>query len=62
MTVPETMGTENGTQAGNPIKGAKAMYELAVIKGPSLQVVIGTYAYKAITRKIESYGENYKKY
>lgn len=34
------------TQAGDPIKGAKAMYELAVMKDPPLRVVIGSDAYK----------------
>ena len=56
------MGQRNGTQAGDPIKGAKAMYELAVMKDPPLRVVIGTDAYKAIMAKIEAYEENYKKY
>lgn len=32
------------------------------MKGPSLRVVIGTDAYKAVIRKLESYRENYKKY
>ncbi|KAL8778755.1 MAG: hypothetical protein Q9213_007268 [Squamulea squamosa] len=50
------------TQAGDPIKGAKAMYELAVMKDPPLRVVIGSDAYKAIMGKIEAYSENYKKY
>ena len=36
----------NGSQAGDPSKGAKAMYELAVMKDPPLRVVIGTDAYK----------------
>ena len=58
----KAMGERNGTQAGDPIKGAKAMYELAVLKDPPLRVVIGTDAYKAIMGKIQSYGENYKKY
>lgn len=58
----KAMGERNGTQAGDPIKGAKAMYELATLKDPPLRVVIGTDAYKAIMGKIESYGENYKKY
>ena len=58
----KAMGARNGTQAGDPIKGAKAIYELAVLKDPPLRVVIGTDAYKAIMGKIQSYGENYKKY
>ncbi len=58
----KAMGERNGTQAGDPIKGAKTMYHLAVMEDPPLRVVIGTDAYKAIMGKIESYGENYKKY
>ncbi|KAI4189996.1 MAG: hypothetical protein L6R41_001104 [Letrouitia leprolyta] len=50
------------TQAGDPIKGAKAMYDLAVMKDPPLRIVIGSDAYKAIMSKIDSYTENYKKY
>lgn len=56
------MNARNGTQAGEPLKGAKAMYEVAVMKDPPLRVVIGSDAYKAIMGKIEAYGENYKKY
>lgn len=56
------MTARNGTQAGDPIKGAKAMYELATMKEPPLRVVIGTDAYKAVNQKIKDYGENYKKY
>ena len=58
----EYMTKRHGTQAGDPIKGAKAMYELATLKEPPLRVVIGTDAYKAINQKITDYGENYKKY
>jgi len=52
----------NGTQAGDPKKGAKAMYELAILKEPPLRAVIGTDAYKAIMGKIKNYGEEYPKY
>ena len=34
------------TQAGDPIKGAKAMYDLAVMKDPPLRVVLGSDAYQ----------------
>jgi hypothetical protein len=44
------------------VKGAKAIYELAILKDPPLRVVIGSDAYKAINAKINAYGENYKKY
>ncbi|KAI4267609.1 MAG: hypothetical protein L6R38_008181 [Xanthoria sp. 2 TBL-2021] len=50
------------TQAGEPIKGAKAMYELAIMKDPPLRVVLGSDAYKAIMGKIDTYSENFKKY
>ena len=52
----------NGTQDGDPVKGAKAMYELAIIPEPPLHVVIGTDAYAAINGKIKTYGEMYPKY
>jgi len=52
----------NGTQAGDPKKGAKAMYELAVLEEPPLRVVVGTDAYKLIMAKIQKYGEEYPKY
>lgn len=56
------MNKRNGTQAGDPPKGAKAMYELAVMKDPPLRVVIGSDAYKGIMSKLDTYSENYKKY
>ena len=56
------MGEANGTQAGDPIKGAKAMYELAVLQDPPLRVVIGSDAYKQIFQKLKDYDANYKKY
>jgi NAD(P)-dependent dehydrogenase (short-subunit alcohol dehydrogenase family) len=55
----KVMGERHGTQAGDPIKGTKAMYELAIMKDPPLRVVIGTDAYKAINNKIKEYGELY---
>ena len=55
------MGERHGTQPGDPIKGAKAMYELAIIQDPPLRVVIGSDAYKAVMAKIDTYSQNYKK-
>lgn len=62
LNAKEAMTKRNGTQAGDPPKGAKAMYELAILPEPPLRAVIGTDAYKAIQQKIEDYGNNYKKY
>lgn len=56
------MQKRNGTQAGDPKKGAKAMYEIGIMQDPPLRTVIGTDAYKAIMDKIDKYEENYKKY
>lgn len=62
MDAKESMQKRNGTQAGEPAKGAKAMYELAVLDDPPLRVVIGTDAYAGIYTKLKTYDENYKKY
>lgn len=62
MNAEEIMGKRNGTQAGDPIKGAKAMYELAVLPEPPLRAVIGTDAYQRMQKKIKDYGELYPKY
>jgi hypothetical protein len=56
------MGQRNGTQAGDPKKGAKAMYELLTLKDPPLRAVIGTDAYEMVYKKIADYDANYKKY
>ena len=46
VNAKETMGKRHGTQPGDPVKGAQAMYELAVMEEPPLRVVIGSDAYK----------------
>lgn len=42
MNATERMGARHGTQAGDPVKGARAMYELAMMKDPPLRCVIGS--------------------
>ena len=56
------MTKRHGTQAGDPVKGAKAMYDLAVLKDPPLRVVVGTDAYAGVMNKLEEYEQSYKKY
>lgn len=58
----EAMGKRNGTQAGDPKKGARAMYELATMEDPPLRCVIGSDAYKAMETKLESYGKNVRRF
>lgn len=58
----KAMGDRNGTQAGDPKKGAQAFYDLAVMKDPPLRCVVGTDAYTAINGKLDTYRENIKKH
>lgn len=62
MDAKTTMTKRNGTQAGDPQKGARAMYEFAVMKDPPLRSVIGTDAYAAILNKLDTYNTNQRKY
>ncbi|KAI0125471.1 hypothetical protein BJ170DRAFT_656440 [Xylariales sp. AK1849] len=59
MDAQKMMNERNGTQAGEPKKGAQAMYQLAVMKDPPLRMVIGSDAYSAIQQKIKLYSDNY---
>lgn len=58
----ERMGKRHMTQAGDPVKGARAMYELAVMETPPLRVVIGSDAYASVMNKLEQYEQNYKRF
>ncbi|KIW26302.1 uncharacterized protein PV07_09403 [Cladophialophora immunda] len=62
LNAEKHMTARHGTQAGDPKKGAKAMYELAIMPNPPLRVVVGTDAYKAVMNKLEQYEQNYTKY
>jgi hypothetical protein len=42
INAKKQMDERNGTQAGDPPNGAKAMYEFAITKDPPLRAVIGT--------------------
>ena len=56
------MSQLHGNQDGDPVKGAKAMYESAVMENPPLRVVLGSAAYKMVMRKLEMYKENYVRF
>lgn len=62
LDAEKTMKERNGTQAGDPPKAARGMYELAVMDDPPLRCVLGTDAYKAINDKLDKYRDNYKKF
>jgi NAD(P)-dependent dehydrogenase (short-subunit alcohol dehydrogenase family) len=50
------------TQEGDPVKGAKVFYDLAVMEDPPLRCIVGSDAYKAINVKLETYSENVKRF
>lgn len=52
----------HGTQAGDPVKGARAMYELATMDDPPLRCVIGSDAYKGMLQKLETYGTEVRRF
>ncbi|KAI5357760.1 putative short-chain dehydrogenase/reductase SDR, NAD(P)-binding domain superfamily [Septoria linicola] len=56
------MGQVNGQQPGDPVKGGRAMWEIAKMDDPPLRVVIGSDAYQKIHEKIKTYAELYPKY
>ena len=62
INAQERMGKINGTQAGDPAKGGRAMWEIAKMEDPPLRIVIGSDAYKAVMNKIKEYGELYPKF
>lgn len=56
------MAMRNESQAGDPVKGVKAKYQLVVMKELPLRVIVGADAYKAVMAKIEVYKENYRRF
>ncbi|KAK3669882.1 hypothetical protein LTR78_010263 [Recurvomyces mirabilis] len=59
INAEKTMGERHGTQAGDPAKGARAMWEFAKMDTPPLRMVIGSDAYTAMQNKIKTYTELY---
>lgn len=62
INAKENAKKRNGTQAGDPAKGAQAFYDLAVMEDPPLRCVVGTDAYAGINTKLDTYRENVKKF
>ena len=56
------MAKRNGTQAGDPPKGARAMWEVAKMEDPPLRVALGSDSYQVVMDKIKEYQELYPKY
>ncbi|KXT14400.1 hypothetical protein AC579_8367 [Pseudocercospora musae] len=58
----KAMNKANGTQRGDPVKGGRAMWELAKMDDPPLRTVIGSDAHEIVLDKLKQYGELYAKY
>ncbi|KXT06738.1 hypothetical protein AC578_8484 [Pseudocercospora eumusae] len=58
----KAMSKANGTQRGDPVKGGRAMWELAKMDDPPLRTVIGSDAHEIVLDKLKQYGELYAKY
>ena len=56
------MAKRHGTQAGDPSKAARAMWEVAKMQDPPLRAALGTDAYQVVMDKIKEYQELYPKY
>ncbi|KAF2849764.1 NAD(P)-binding protein [Plenodomus tracheiphilus IPT5] len=50
------------TQPGDPAKGARVFYDLAVMDDPPLRCAVGTDAYTNMNKKLDIYSENIKKF
>ncbi|SMQ47989.1 unnamed protein product [Zymoseptoria tritici ST99CH_3D7] len=62
LNAEESMKKRNGSQPGDPAKGARAMWEIAAMDDPPLRVLIGSDAYKGMQNKLKTYGEEVPKY
>ena len=62
MSTEDAMAMRNESQAGDPVKGVKAKYQLVVMKESPLRVIVGVDAHKAVMVKIEVYEENYRRF
>lgn len=62
INAKEAMGKRHGTQAGDPPKAARGMYELAVMEDPPLRCLLGTDAYKTVLAKLDQYKESMEKF
>ena len=58
----KSMGERNGKQGGDPAKAAKAMYEIATMEDVPLRCCLGSDAYAAMEKKVETYGESVRKF
>lgn len=62
INAKENAGRRHGTQPGDPVKAARAMYELATMNNPPLRCVIGSDAYGQMLQKMETYGKEIKNF
>lgn len=61
MDGKKTAKERNGTQAGDPPKAARAMYELAIQPDPPLRCIIGSDAFKVMETKMKTAQETHER-
>ncbi|KAI6083123.1 NAD(P)-binding protein [Hypoxylon rubiginosum] len=58
-TIMQAMGKE---QVGDPVKGAAAIRQLALLPNPPLRCLLGGEAFGAMEAKLKHYGETYREF
>lgn len=55
----ERMKKRHGSQGGDPVKAAKSLYELAVMKNPPSRIALGSDSYQIVMNKLDEYRKVY---
>lgn len=55
----ERMRQRHGTQGGDPLKAARAIYDLAVMKDPPVRIALGSDSYDLVMGKLDDYRRVY---
>lgn len=53
------MRQRHGTQGGDPLKAAKAIYDLAIMKEPPVRIALGSDSYDLVMGKLDDYRRVY---
>lgn len=62
MDVKDFTAKQGANMPGDPKKGVKVFYDLAVMPDPPLRCIVGTDAYESIIAKLDEYSENVKRF
>ncbi|KAJ2983041.1 hypothetical protein NUW58_g6323 [Xylaria curta] len=62
LPAEEIMCSMGEEQAGNPVKGAAAIHQLAHMQNPPLRCLLGSEAFGAMEAKLKHYGDTYREF